>query len=573
MFRLPLATAMRSVNWQVYTGVPLQRDILAGITVGIVAVPLAMALAIASGVPPQHGLYTSIVAGMMIAATGGSAVNISGPTAAFVVILLPISHRFGLGGLMLATVLAGMMLIVMGLLRTGRFIRLIPYPVTAGFTAGIGVVIALLQIKDFLGLEVQGNTVHFLERLRDILSALHTLNWPDLGIGVLTLALLRYWPTMRTHIPSHLVALTLAALAAWAGARFIDGFTVATIGSQFEFVLPNGGIGHGIPAVLPALAWPWTQPDAHGNPIGLSWSLITLLMGPAFTIAMLGAIESLLCAVVADGMTGQRHDPDAELVGQGLGNMVAPFFGGIAATAAIARTATNVRSGGRTPVAALVHSLIMLTGVIMLAPLLSLLPMAALAALLLMVAWHMADARGFVNMVRISPRGDVGVLLVCFFCTVVFDMVVAVSVGLILAAMIFIRRMMDLTGSELLDHREHEPLAGLPETVAVYDIDGPLFFGAADKTVSTLHHYRRSLRVVILDMTDVPMMDITGMLAVKELLQKLRSDGIAVVIACLAPRIEEKLVRAGVQADVAWLHFCGRLEDARDAALALSERP
>lgn len=570
MGRFPLATALRDIDWHGWWPLQARRDLLAGVTVGIVAIPLAMALAIASGVPPQYGLYTSIVAGTIIALTGGSRVNVSGPTAAFVVILLPISQRFGPGGLMLASALAGAMLVTMGLLRAGRFIRLIPHPVTTGFTAGIGVVIALLQINDLLGLDVHGHSLHFLERLRDSFSALGSAHWPDAVIGLLTLLLLRYWPSVRTHVPSHLVALAVATLAAWAGSRWIDGFSVATIGSRFEFALADGGTGHGIPESAPLPVWPWLQPGADGRPVGLSWSLLTQLMGPAFTIAMLGAIESLLCAVVADGMTGERHDPDAELLGQGLGNCIAPFFGGIAATAAIARTATGVRSGGRTPVIGVVHALVILAGVVTLAPLLSLLPMAGLAALLLMVAWHMADARGFVNMVRISPRGDVGVLLACFFCTVIFDMVVAVAVGLILAATIFIRRMVDLTGSALLDHREHEHLAGLPETVAVYDIDGPLFFGAADKAVGDLSRYRRSLRVVILDMTDVPMMDITGILAIRELLHKLRGDGIAVVIACLAPRIEEKLRRAGIMPDASALAFCRDLEDARTTALRLA---
>jgi SulP family sulfate permease len=565
--QFPFARALRDSVLRGYSAVQLRGDIMAGITVGIVSIPLAMALAIASGAPPQYGLYTSVVAGAVIALTGGSALNISGPTAAFVVILLPISHQFGLGGLLTASVMAGIMLVLMGAFRLGRFIRFIPYPVTTGFTAGIGVVIGFLQLKNFLGLDVTTGSAHFLGQLRGILSALPTVNWLDLAIGLLTLLVLRYWPAVKTHVPSHLVALAVASVVGVLLTYWNADTTVTTIGSLFHWEIGDAS-GTGIPPFAPDFLLPWQLPNAEGQASGLTLHLLRELMAPAFTIAMLGAIESLLCAVVADGMAGTRHDPDSELVGQGIGNIIGPFFGSIPATAAIARTATNVRAGGRTPIAALTHSAVILLALVVLAPALAYLPMASLSALLMMVAWRMSEAKQFMHIVRISQKGDVAVLLACFFSTVIFDMVVAVAVGLILAALIFIRRMVELTGSALLDHKEHEHLKDLPPHVAVYDIDGPLFFGAADKTVSALHQYKRTLKTIIMDMTDVPMMDLTGMLAFKDLVETLNEDGVKVIIACLDPVLGGKLQRAGIAALPGKLVYCDDLAAARDAALA-----
>ncbi|MFP4611665.1 MAG: C4-dicarboxylic acid transporter DauA, partial [Thiohalophilus sp.] len=380
----------------------LRSDLLAGITVGIVAVPLAMALAIASGVPPQYGLYTAIVAGLVIAVSGGSRFSISGPTAAFVVILLPITHAYGLGGLLVTTVMAGIILIIMGVARMGRLIQFIPYPVTIGFTAGIAVVIASLQIKDFLGLATGEMPQHFLEKMGVLLQALPTAHWPDLLIGLLTLSVLLFWSRLKSRIPGHLVALLLGSIAAWLLGVIWPAFSVATINTQFTYLL-DGVQQHGIPQAPPLPLLPWNLPDAGGQPIGLSWQLVRELLPSAFTVAMLGAIESLLCAVVADGLTGTRHKPDTELIGQGLGNIVAPFFGGIPATAAIARTATNIRAGGRSPIAAIIHALVILLIVVSLAGLLGYVPMASLAALLLVVAWNMSEARHFVHILRVAP--------------------------------------------------------------------------------------------------------------------------------------------------------------------------
>jgi len=559
--RIPIATGLVNSFRSGYTIVQFRNDLLAGITVGIVAVPLAMALAIASGAPPEFGLYTSIVAGIIIAITGGSQVNVSGPTAAFVVILYPISHQFGMGGLLTAGVLAGIILFLMGVFRLGRLIRYIPYPVTTGFTAGIAVIIAMLQLKDFLGLQVTTGSGHFLGQFISITSAVPTLHVADFAVGLVTLLILVFWPRLKTRIPGHLIALLIASLAVWLAGRWLDGFQVATIGSRFEY------INEGLIAKELGFIWPWNLPNADGVSSGLSLHMIHLLLPAAFTIAMLGAIESLMCAVVSDGMAGTRHDPDAELVGQGLGNIIAPFFAAIPATAAIARTATNVRAGGRTPIAAIIHSLMILLVLFLFAKILAYVPMSSLAALLMVVAWNMSEAKEFVHIIKISPRSDVAVLLTCFSFTVIFDMVVAVAVGLVLAALMFIHRMVELTETELLNRHEHQHLNDLPEYVAVYDIDGPLFFGATDKAIGALHHYQRTIKVIILDMTDVPMIDITGIIAMRELIKTLHKNGIKVIFTNLSPRIIQKLERAGLKPDPGHLVYCRNINEARTEAL------
>jgi SulP family sulfate permease len=521
-------------------------DFWAGITVGIVALPLSMALAIATGVPPQHGLYTAIVAGVVIAICGGSRVNISGPTAAFVVVLQPIVHQHGLGGLLIAGLLAGLILMALGAARLGRFIAMVPYPVTVGFTAGIGVVIATLQIKDLLGLPLPQLEGEYLHKAGLLLAALPQLRWQDALIGAVTLAVLIGWPMLKTRVPQHLVALLAGTLLAWALEHYWQGFSVATISSRFHYEV-GGVTGTGIPPMLPRFEWPWLQAGPAGQPLVLSFELIQSLLQPAFAIAMLGALESLLCAVVADGMTGMRHDSNRELIGQGIGNMLVPFFGGIPATAAIARTATNIRSGGRSPAAGVIHGLFVLLSLLVLTPMLGHIPMASMAALLLLVAWNMSDAHHFVHIVRSAPRGDIAVLLCCFLLTVLIDMTVAVTVGIMLAAVLFIRRMIDLTGAELVTVHTHPHLQQLPSSVAVYDIDGPLFFGAAQKALNALTNVRQEIKVVILDMSDVSMIDMTAMVAMESMLHDLHKKDIAVVINSLAPRMLLKMRRVGLR--------------------------
>jgi SulP family sulfate permease len=547
--------ALREVLREGYGPAALQADVLAGIVVGIVALPLSMALAIASGVAPQHGLYTAIVAGALIAVLGGSRTQVSGPTAAFVVILAPVAARFGVRGLLLATLMAGAILIALGLARMGRLIEFVPYPVITGFTAGIAVVIATLQVKDFLGLTVPTNPEHYLDRVAALLAALPTMRASDVAIGALTLALLLLWPKVGGRVPAPLVALAAAAvLAAFAEGRW-PGFEVATVASRFG----------GIPPQAPALALPWSLAGPGGPAPGVTLALVRELLPSAFAIAMLGAMESLLSAVVADGMTGRKHDPDAELVAQGVGNVVAPFFGGFAATGAIARTATNIRSGARSPVAAVVHSGFVLLAVLALAPALGYLPMASLAALLLVVAWNMSERRHFAHVLRAAPRADVTVLLVCFGLTVVFDMVVSVTAGIILSAMLFIRRMAEVSGVRLIGDAHPELREPLPRGVVLYEVAGPLFFGAAQAAVSALQSVeKRGVQAVVLDLQAVPAMDATGLVNLESLIRRLNDNGVKVILAGVQPQPMRTLARAG------WRNRSGRLRIFRsfDRAIA-----
>ncbi|HXF08975.1 MAG TPA: C4-dicarboxylic acid transporter DauA [Candidatus Acidoferrales bacterium] len=572
-FSLPVAHALRNALTSGYGRRDFIGDLTAGVTVGIVALPLAMALAIASGVAPQQGLYTAIVAGALIALTGGSHVNVSGPTAAFVVVLLPIAQRFGLGGLLTASAMAGVILLFMGLARLGRFIELVPYPVTVGFTSGIAVVIATLQLKDFLGLPVGTLEGHYWEKLGILLGALPQAHAADLLIGALTLSVMILWPRLRLRFPGHLVALLAGTLLSLLLARIGPEWAVDTIGSRFTWTAGTQ-VGHGIPPFLPQWQWPWAQPDPDGQALDLSVSLLRDLLGPAFTIAMLGALESLLCAVVADGMAGTRHDPNAELVGQGLGNIVAPFFGGIAATAAIARTATNIRAGARSPLASVIHAGVVLIAVVALADLLAYLPMAALAGLLLMTAWNMSEARHFMHVLRRAPGSDVMVLLTCFSLTVLFDMVVAVTVGMGLAAILFIKRVIDLTEGRLLSaNGAAGPTAAELPGVLVYDINGPLFFGAAQKALRTLHTIDPGLRVLILDMTDVQLMDMTGMTALEELVKQAQRQRQTVILCGLAPHLILKLRRVGLRRIKGEVEYVRDIAEARRRAAALIEPP
>ncbi len=562
--QLPLFAAWRQTLRAGYSRSSLQGDLAAGLTVGIIAIPLAMALAIAVGVPPQHGLYTVLVAAPLIALLGGSRFNISGPTAAFVVILLPITQQYGIGGLLLCTLLAGLILIALGLLRAGKLISFVPYPVTLGFTAGIGIVIATLQIKDFLGLQPQGEPAHYVAQLMSLGEALPTLQFGDALVGMVCLGVLIVWPRFVPKIPGHLVALLVGTLLGLLLESV--GLPLATLGERFSYVLD--GVEHpGIPPFLPSFAWPWDLPGPDGQPLVLSFELIRQLMAPAFAIAMLGAIESLLCAVVADGMAGTKHDPNAELLGQGIGNLVAPLFGGITATAALARTATNVKAGAFSPVAAIVHAGVVLLAVLLLSPLFSYLPMSALAALLLMVAWNMSEAHHVVHTVKIAPRTDVLVLLVCLVLTVLFDMVLAVGVGLLLAAGLFIKRMSDVTDTSSLPPGYHEALHDLPEGVAAYAIRGPLFFGAAEKALDALRRFDREMKVVIVEMSAVPLLDMTALAALESILDHYQRHGIGLVLVGTTPRVRLKLRRAGIHRREGELAFVRNLAQAREKAL------
>lgn len=493
----------------------LLKDIIAGLTVGIIAIPLSMALAIASGVPPQHGLYTAIVAGIAIALLGGSRFNISGPTAAFVVILYPITQQFGISGLFMATLLSGVILLLMALFRLGRLIEYIPLPVTLGFTCGIGITIGTLQIKDFLGLTIEHMPSHYIGKVSAIVQALPTINLADSAVGILTLIVLTQWHKLRLAIPGHLPAVIIGTLAALLLGHF--GFSVATIGSAFQYTLSDGTIGNGIPNVLPEFVLPWNIPNAQGETIHWTFDRIQALLPAAFSMAVLGAIESLLCAVVLDNMTDTKHHSNNELLAQGLGNILSPFLGGITATAAIARSAANVKSGAFSPIASVVHALLVLFALLFFAKALSYLPLSSMAALLLMVAWNMANVGEIIRLARRSSRNEIAVLFTCTILTVIFDMVIAISVGVLLASLLFIRSIAEMTKS--IEQSVPDDL----QDVLAYRISGPLFFAAADKVFAELHdktvHTDHEIRHIVLQCDAVTVLDTGGIHALTHFVQ------------------------------------------------------
>jgi sulfate permease, SulP family len=562
----PVAAALRKTLAQGYRAADFRADALAGLVVGVVALPLSMALAIAVGVPPQHGLYTSIVAGAVVALTGGSKFQITGPTAAFVVVLAPIVARHGLSGLLTAGLMGGVLLVLMGAARFGRLIQFIPHPVTTGFTAGIATVIATLQIKDLFALSIPHVPETYLEKVRALWQARGSASLSDFGVAAVALALLlflpRALPAVTRRVPAPLIALVVTSLGVAAIAHLFPTFSVATIGSRFQTVV-DGQVLRGIPALPPTPMLPW---GAGPLPLGA----ISQLGSAAFAIAMLGAIESLLSAVIADGMTGKRHDPDAELIGLGIGNIIAPFFGGIAATGALARTATNVRAGARSPISGVVHAAVVLLAVVLLAPLVAYVPMASLAALLLLVAWNMSERKHFWNVVRVAPRSDVAVLILCFLLTVFFDMVVAVSVGVVLAALLFMQRTADLTHSRILEGSVNESEHDLPEGVVVFEIAGPLFFGAAQNAMGALSSIGAKTRVVVLALGNVPSIDATGLVALESALKRLQDGKKLVILSGPLPQPREVFQRADLPRHYAHVRFAPDLERGIELARELA---
>ena len=502
-------------------------NIVSGVIVGVVALPLAMAFAIASGVKPEQGLYTAIIAGLCVSMFGGSRLQIAGPTGAFIVILAAIVAEHGVAGLQIATLMAGIILFFLGVARMGAVIKFIPAPVIVGFTAGIGVIIWVGQWKEFFGLP--GITAsHFHEKLWQLLQALPHLHVATTMLAVISLALLIVSPRIRyiRRIPGPLIALVSATVlqALW-------GFEgVATIGSAF------GGVPQGLPS------WQWPE---------LTLSRVVDLIGPAFAIAMLGAIESLLSAVVADGMAGTRHNSNQELIGQGIANIAAPLFGGIAATGAIARTATNIRNGGTSPLAGIVHALTLVAIVVLLAPLAEYVPLAALAAILFMVAWNMSDLPHFAKMLRRAPRADVVILLVTFLLTVFADLVVAVNIGVILATLHFLRRMASSVGVQPMgadEVRREMAMDGgtAADGVLVYTIEGPLFFAAVEHFEQALSATHTDPRVLVICLRRVPFMDVTGLQVLEDVIVQLRSRGVQVLLAEANARVQGKLRKARI---------------------------
>ncbi|EMH4162423.1 C4-dicarboxylic acid transporter DauA [Pluralibacter gergoviae] len=531
---LPFRALIDACWKEKYTAPRFIRDLIAGITVGIIAIPLAMALAIGSGVAPQYGLYTSAVAGIVIALAGGSRFSVSGPTAAFVVILYPVSQQFGLAGLLVATLMSGVFLILFGLARLGRLIEYIPVSVTLGFTSGIGITIATMQVKDFLGLQLSQSPEHYWQKVAALAAALPTINPGDTAIGVTTLAVLILWPRLGLRLPGHLPALLVGC--AVMGAVNLLGGDVATIGSRFHYLLSDGSQGNGIPQLLPQLVLPWQM---SGASFTLSLDSLQALLPAAFSMAMLGAIESLLCAVVLDGMTGTRHKANSELIGQGLGNIIAPFFGGITATAAIARSAANVRAGATSPVSAVIHAVLVLLALLVLAPLLSWLPLSAMAALLLLVAWNMSEAHKVVNLLRRAPVDDIIVMLLCMSLTVLFDMVIAIGVGIVLASLLFMRRIARMT-------RLAPVAVNVPDDVLVVRVIGPLFFAAADGVFNGLQNQLSGKRIVVMKWDAVPVLDAGGLEAFQRFVQAL-PEGCELRVSNLEFQPLRTLARAGVK--------------------------
>ncbi len=498
-------------------------NVVAGLIVGVVALPLALAFAIASGVRPEQGLYTSIIAGLIVSVFGGSRVQIAGPTGAFIVILAGVVATFGVDGLLLATIMAGIILTALGLARFGGVIRFIPAPVIVGFTAGIGVIIWVGEWHDFFGLPKTGGT-HFYDKLWHLLQALPQLDPATTGLALFSLLLIVFGPRVPglRRVPGPVIAL-VAATAIQAVFAFP---AVATIGSTFG----------AIPAGLPRFVLP-----------DVSMDRLIALLPSAFTIAMLGAIESLLSAVVADGMAGTRHNSNQELIGQGLANIVAPFFGGIAATGAIARTATNVRNGATSPLAGIVHSLTLVVVLLVAAPLAGRIPLAALAAILFVVAWNMSDARGFVHMARTAPAADTVILLITFALTVLTDLVIAVNIGVILAMLQFLRRMASSVEVRTAGARDLAELGGAaPSGVLVFSIEGPFFFGAVDSLDRALAHAHADARAVVLRLGHVPFIDVTGLESLGQAMRGLERRGVPVIMCEANGRVLRKLLRAGL---------------------------
>ncbi len=559
-----LGYALRQKLREGYTRQDFRGDLFSSLVVGVVALPLSMALAIAVDVPPQHGLYTAIIAGVLCALLGGSRFQVTGPTAAFVVILLPIVHRHGLTGLLVAGMMAGVILIAMGLARLGRLMQFVPHPVTTGFTAGIAVVIALFQLKDVFGLKAcaaegatgcMPRTEGTFEYLAGVWDARGAINYWDVGIAVATVVLLLYLPRILKRVPAPLVALTILSVVVLILDRLIPSFEATTIASKFSYTID--GVQHpGIPPLPPLPIVPW---EAAG---GIDYRMIRDLLPSAFAIAMLGAIESLMSAVVADGMSGTEHDPNSELIALGIANVVCPFFGGIAATGALARTATNIRAGARSPLSSVLHAVFLLACTIVLAPFVSYLPMAALAGLLIIVARNMSEARHFLRLARIAPGSDVMVMLTCFGLTVMFDMVVAVTFGVMLAALLFMKRMAMMTRANLKSVTDIK--AEVPPGVRLYEIAGPLFFGAAKTAMETLHTVGDKDHTVILAMQHVPTMDATGLVALESVLDRLHRSNIKVIFAGLTEEVNEILERAGIK------RVPGRLAYAPDVETAIS---
>jgi SulP family sulfate permease len=539
-----LVTTLKTYNREQFFG-----DLTAGLIVGIVALPLAIAFAIASGVTPDRGLYTAVIAGFLISALGGSRVQIGGPTGAFVVIVYGIVQQYGVDGLTVATIMGGLLLIGFGLGRLGAAIKFIPFPVVTGFTSGIAVILIVQQLRDILGLRLATAPPEFIERLGVYAENLHTINWYAVALSAGTLLIIRAWPRVSRTIPAPFVALLLTTVVVQ-----LAQLPVETIGARF------GEITAGFPSLsLPSV----------------SWAELRELVGPALAIAALGGVESLLSAVVADGMIGGRHRSNMELVAQGVANVVTPLFGGIPATGAIARTATNVKSGGRTPVAGVVHALTLLLITLFFGRLAGLIPLATLAAIVFWVAYRMAEWQVFKSELS-APKSDALVMVATFLLTVLVDLTTGIGVGMVLASFLFMKRMAEVTditlvSQEFQDTRTSTDTSGaiyrrrVPSGVEVYEINGPFFFGAAEKFKDTLWEVSKKPRVLIVRMRNVPAIDSTAMHALRDLVRRTKKDGTLVLLSDVQPQPRMALERSGLLDEIGAEHLYGDIDSALDA--------
>ncbi len=542
-------------------------DMMAGVIVGIVAIPLAIAFGIASGVGPTEGLITAIIAGFIISAFGGTKVQIGGPTGAFIVIIYGIIQQFGLVGLMIATILAGIMLIVMGLTKMGTIIKFVPYPVIIGFTGGIALTIFSTQMNDFFGMGIEGVPADFIEKWICYFTNITSVNWGAFAIGLLSLLIIIFTPKVSKKIPGSLVAIIIMTLVVWVLKEFTD----------FEFVNSIKTIGdlYELPSGIPAPKLPEMN-LAEGETI---WSVIRSLMPAAFTIAMLGAIESLLSAMVADGVISDKHNCNTELIGQGIANVVVPFFGGIPATGAIARTMTNINNGGRTPVAGIVHALILLLVLLFMGPLVGLIPMPCLAAVLIIVAYNMSGWRTFVSLYK-GPKSDFAVLMTTFVLTVIFDLTIAIEIGLLLAVVLFLKRTSEsveikhfhdeIDPNQELDIKiQSEEKLTIPEGVDVYEIDGPYFFGIANKFEEVMSRISQKPKVRIIRMRRVPFMDSTGIHNLEVLIGQSQKEGVQIVLSGVNTQVRTALEKAGFNKLIPAENICSNINVALERSKEL----
>lgn len=537
-----------------YTKEQFVKDLIAGIIVAIIALPLSIALALASGVTPEKGLFTAIVAGFVISFLGGSRVQIAGPTAAFATIVAGIVARNGMDGLVVATIMAGVILVIMGFLRLGSLIRFIPYTITTGFTFGIAITISIGQIKDFFGMTFKETPIETLEKVKASVVSIGTINYKALLIGLISLAILIIWPKVNKKIPASLVAVIVAA----AIVKLFD-IQVNTIGSLYV-----------ISSKLPMFHIPSVNIHTIGN-----------LIPDSFTIAILVGIESLLSCVVADGMIGSRHRSNMELIAQGTGNIFSGFFGGIPATGAIARTAANVKNGGRTPIAGMVHSVVLLLILVVLMPYAALIPMPTIAAILFVVAYNMSEWREFVDLVKTAPKSDILVLVATFVLTVAFDLVVAIEVGILMAAILFMKRMADVANIESWKYVEDDQaeedmnnpdnirLKKVPKKTLVYEINGPMFFGAADKFMQI--SLDEKINVVILRMRSVPAMDVNALHALKNVLKICEKKQITLILSHVQEQPLRMMQKAGFDKLVGEENFIENIDVALNRASVLQK--